>query len=148
VENEEDLTAAALLFFSPAVMNFKDATPAGFDIVELRTGRLHKIRLSTARTLGEEDRMSRIVKCYCRSHDVLTAADAEMQKRPTFVFPAEHFKNLVGLIGRELVGRIYTDTEQRRVKFYLDLKEHAGFHLEDNRSDLESPWYDESALKE
>lgn len=126
-----------------------EAAPApDYDTVELRTGRLHKLRHAEARVLGEEDRMVWVVKCYCRSHDVLTAADAEMQKRPTFVFPAQFFKNLEGLIGKELEGRIYRDSEQHRVKFFLDLKEHAGFHLEPEMSDLQSPWYDESVLKE
>jgi len=121
---------------------------ADYDTVELRTGRLHKIRRSEARTLGDEDRMVPVVKCYCRSHDVLTTADAELQKRPTFVFPEQFFKNLEGLIGKELEGRIYTDTEQRRVKFYLDLKEHAGFQMEEGELNLHSPWYDDSVLKE
>ncbi|MBL0159747.1 MAG: hypothetical protein IPP47_21965 [Bryobacterales bacterium] len=126
-----------------------EAMPApDYDTVELRTGRLHKLRHAEARVLGEEDRMVWVVKCYCRSHDVLTAADAEMQKRPTFVFPTQFFKSLEGLIGKELEGRIYRDSEQHRVKFFLDLKEHAGFHLEHEMADLQSPWYDESALKE
>ncbi|HSB15144.1 MAG TPA: hypothetical protein VLE22_11850 [Bryobacteraceae bacterium] len=119
-----------------------------YDTVELRTGRLHKIRRSQARLLGEEDRIVQVVKCYCRSHDVVTAADAELQQRPTFVFPAQFFKNLESLIGRELEGRIYSDSQKRRVKFYLDLKEHAGFQLEENHNDLQSPWYDEGVLKE
>jgi hypothetical protein len=119
-----------------------------YDTVELRTGRLHKIRRSDARMLGEDDRMMPVVKCYCRSHDVITAADAEMQTRPTFVFPAPLFKNLENLIGAELEGLIYRDSEQHRVKFYLDLKEHAGFQCDEDRSDLQSPWYDDSVLKE
>jgi hypothetical protein len=119
-----------------------------YDTVELRTGRLHKIRRSQARMLGEDDRIVQVVKCYCRSHDVVTAADAELQQRPTFVFPAQFFKNLESLIGRELEGRIYSDSQKRRVKFYLDLKEHAGFQLEENHNDLQSPWYDEGVLKE
>lgn len=119
-----------------------------YDTVELRTGRLHKIRRSQARLLGEEDRIVQVVKCYCRSHDVVTAADAELQQRPTFVFPAQFFKNLESLIGRELEGRIYSDSQKRRVKFYLDLKEHAGFQLEEDHNDLQSPWYDEGVLKE
>jgi hypothetical protein len=119
-----------------------------YDTVELRTGRLHKIRRSQARMLGEEDRIVQVVKCYCRSHDVVTAADAELQQRPTFVFPAQFFKNLESLIGRELEGRIYSDSQKRRVKFYLDLKEHAGFQLEEDHNDLQSPWYDEGVLKE
>jgi hypothetical protein len=119
-----------------------------YDTVELRTGRLHKIRRSQARMLGEDDRIVQVVKCYCRSHDVVTAADAEQQQRPTFVFPAQFFKNLESLIGRELEGRIYSDSQKRRVKFYLDLKEHAGFQLEENHNDLQSPWYDEGVLKE
>jgi hypothetical protein len=121
---------------------------ADYDTVELRTGRLHKIRRSQARTVGTEDCMVSVVKCYCRSHDVLTQADAEQQRRPTFVFSDEHFKNLEGLIGKELEGRIYSDSSQRRVRFYLDLKEHAGFQLEDDHRDLQSPWYDDSVLKE
>jgi hypothetical protein len=119
-----------------------------YDSVELRTGRLQKIRLSEARMLGDDDRMAAVVKCYCRSHDVLTAEEAEKQKRPTFVFAAQFFKSLEGLIGRELEGRIYSDSAQHRVKFYLDLKEHAGFQFEDERNDLNSPWFDESVLKE
>jgi hypothetical protein len=63
------------------------------------------------------------------------------------VFPAQFFADLEGLIGKELEGRIYADTRERRVKFYLDLKEHAGFQLEGDRS-LHSPWYDDSVLKE
>ena len=119
-----------------------------YDMVELRSGRLHKIRRAEARMLGEDDRMVSVAKCYCRSHDVLTAAEAELQKRPTFVFPAHFFTNLEHLIGRDLEGRIYTDTHGRRVKFYLDLKEHAGFQLEEDNRDLHSPWYDDSVLKE
>jgi hypothetical protein len=116
--------------------------------VELRNGRLHKIRLSQARTVGEEDRMVSVAKCYCRWHDVITAADAEQLKRPTFVFPAQFFTDLESLIGRELEGRIYHDSAGRRVKFYLDLKEHAGFSLEEGKHQLESPWFDENILKE
>ncbi len=125
-------------------------TPAviDYDVVELRTGRLQKIRRSEARAVGEEDCMVPVAKCYCRSHDVLTAADAELQKRPTFVFPAQFFHDLENLIGRELEGRVYTDSQQRRVKFYLDLKEHAGFQLDEGDRSLHSPWYDDSVLKE
>jgi hypothetical protein len=119
-----------------------------YDTVELRAGRLHKVHLSEGRVLGEQDAMVRIVKCYCRSHDVLTAAEAESQRRPTFVFPEQYFKNLEVLIGRELEGRVYSDSRGRRVKFYLDLKEHAGFQLEEGDRDLHSPWYDDSVLKE
>ncbi|MFN7999000.1 MAG: hypothetical protein U0Q18_35590 [Bryobacteraceae bacterium] len=121
---------------------------AEYDMVELRTGRLHKIRRSDARMLGEDDRMVQVAKCYCRSHDVITAAEAEVQLHPTFVFPVQFFTDLEALIGRELEGRIYTDTQRRRVKFYLDLKEHAGFQLDEGDRDLHSPWYDESVLKE
>lgn len=128
------------------------AAPKGdndYDAVELRTGRLQKLRRSEARMLGEDDRMVPVAKCYCRSHDVLTSAEAELQSRPTFVFPAQFFTELENLIGKELEGRIYTDSRLRRVKFFLDLREHAGFQLEkpDNR-DLHSPWYDDSVLKE
>jgi hypothetical protein len=119
-----------------------------YDTVELRTGRLYKIHLSSARTLGEEDGMVQVAKCYCRSHDVITQEDAALQKRPTFVFPEQVFKSLESLIGRELVGRIYHDTVGRRVKFYLDLKEHAGFQTDDAHHYLHSPWYDDSVLKD
>lgn len=129
-------------------MNAETAVITEYDTVELRAGRLHKIRRAEARLLDHEDRMAPVVKCYCRSHDVITQSDAELQKRPTFVFPAALFKNLEGLIGKELEGLIYTDTPQHRVKFFLDLKEHAGFQLEEERSDLQSPWYDDSVLKE
>jgi hypothetical protein len=54
-----------------------------YDSVELRLGRLHKIRRSEARMLSEEDHMVPVAKCYCRSHDVLWAADAELQKPAT-----------------------------------------------------------------
>ncbi|HRJ18058.1 MAG: hypothetical protein M9913_18905 [Bryobacteraceae bacterium] len=119
-----------------------------YDAVELRTGRLSRIRCVEARQLGEVDRMVRVVKCYCRSHDVLTAEEAEQQKRPSFVFPVEHFLDLEGLIGQDLRGRVYKDTEQHRVRFFLDLKEHAGFKLGEGQVDLLSPWYDDSVLKE
>jgi hypothetical protein len=119
-----------------------------YDSVELRGGRLSKIRRSEARLLGENDRMAPVAKCYCRSHDVLTPAEAEQQQRPTFVFPAEFFKSLESLIGRELEGRIYTDNRGRRVRFYLDLKEHAGFQLDEGEHNLHSPWYGDSVLKE
>jgi hypothetical protein len=123
-----------------------------YDSVELRTGRLYRIRCSEARRLGEDDRMVRVVKCYCRTHDVLTAEEAELQKRPSFVFPVQFFENLENLIGRELEGRIYKDSRLHRVKFFLDLKEHAGFRLEqdhqENQPNLNSPWYDDSVLKE
>lgn len=119
-----------------------------YDSVELRAGRLLKIRRSEARMLGEDDRMVPVAKCYCRSHDVLTAAEAEFQRRPTFVFPAQFFSDLEGLIGKELEGRIYADSEGRRVKFHLDLNEHAGFQLEEGDRGLYSPWYDDNVLKE
>lgn len=122
--------------------------PSEYDVVELRSGRLHKIRRSEARMVGEEDRMVPVAKCYCRTHDVLTQADAEMQKRPTLVFPIQFFQELEGLIGKELEGRIYYDTGRRRVKFLLDLKEHAGFQTEEENRQLESPWFDENILKE
>ena len=122
--------------------------PPDYDTVELRGGRLIKIRRSEARLLGAEDRMVRVAKCYCRSHDVLTAAEAESQRRPTFVFPEEYFVELENLIGRELAGRIYTDSEGRRVKFHLDLNEHAGFQLDDADRRLYSPWYDDNVLKD
>lgn len=119
-----------------------------YDVVELRSGRLHKIRRSEARMVGEEDRMVTVAKCYCRSHDVLTQAEAEMQKRPSLVFPSQFFQELEDLIGKELVGRIYYDTSRHRVKFLLDLREHAGFQMEESSRQLESPWFDESVLKE
>ena len=61
-----------------------DNSASDYDPVELRGGRLHKIRRSEARMLGDEDRMVPVAKCYCRSHDVVTAAEAELQRRPTF----------------------------------------------------------------
>jgi hypothetical protein len=119
-----------------------------YDAVELRTGRLHRIRRSEGRMLGDDDRMVQVAKCYCRSHDVLTSAEAEQQVRPTFVFPVQFFADLENLIGKELEGRIYTDSRLRRVKFFLDLREHAGFQLEEDDRSLHSPWYDDSVLKE
>lgn len=98
--------------------------------------------------LGEDDRMVEVAKCYCRSHDVLTPTEAEQQRRPTFVFPIQFFRDLESLIGKELEGRIYSDSQGRRVKFYLDLKEHAGFQLDEGDRSLHSPWYDDSVLKE
>lgn len=129
-------------------MTVHNAPSSDYDTVELRTGRLHKIRRAEGRMLGEEDRIVQVVKCYCRSHDVVTSADAELQSHPTFVFPATFFKSLESLIGRELEGRLYSDSQHRRVKFYLDLKEHAGFQLEEDHDDLQSPWYDEGVLNE
>jgi hypothetical protein len=123
-------------------------TTHDYDSVELRAGRLLKIRLSEARQLGDQDRMAQVVKCYCRSLDVMTAEEAERQRRPTFVFPAQYFRDLENLIGKELEGRIHADTEGRRVKFHLNLFEHAGFQLEDGDRHLFSPWYDDSVLKE
>lgn len=119
-----------------------------YDTVELRTGRLQRIHRSQGRALGEQDGMTAVVKCYCRTLDVITSEDAELQRRPTFVFPALFFENLEGLIGKELEGRLYRDSLHSRVRFYLDLKEHAGFQLEDDQEDLLSPWYDEGVLKE
>jgi len=119
-----------------------------YDIVELRSGRLRKIQRSEARTVGTEDRMMAVAKCYCRSHDVVTQLEAEQQFRPAFVFPVQHLRDLESLIGQELVGRAYFDTEGRRVKFLLDLKEQAGFRIEEGMHQLESPWFDESVLKE
>ncbi len=119
-----------------------------YDSVELRGGRLHRIRRAEARMLGDEDRMVQVAKCYCRSHDVVTSAEAEQQTRPTFVFPAQFFNDLENLIGKELEGRIYADSRLRRVRFYLDLKEHAGFQLDEGDRNLNSPWYDDSVLKE
>ena len=129
-------------------MLLRNAVGTEYDTVELRTGRLHKIRRSDARMLGEEDQMVEVAKCYCRSHDVVTTADAEQQKRPTFVFPVRFFKDLENLIGKELEGRIYADSQERRVKFYLDLKEHAGFQSDLDDRSLHSPWYDDGVLKE
>ena len=129
-------------------MTAHPVTAMEYDTVDLRTGRLHQLRRSEARILGEEDRMVPVAKCYCRSHDVITAADAEQQRRPTFVFPAEYFRDLETLIGKELEGRVYSDSRGRRVKFYLDLKEHAGFQMEEGDRNLRSPWYDDSVLKE
>lgn len=122
--------------------------PVDYDTVELRAGRLHKIRRSEARMLGDDDRMVPVAKCYCRSHDVVTQQDAEQLRRPAFVFPLQFFRDLENLIGRELEGRIYHDTDGRRVRFLLDLKEHAGFQLEQESHELESPWFDEAVLKE
>ncbi len=125
-----------------------NVVPPDYDSVELRGGRLIKLRRSEARILGGEDRMVPVAKCYCRSHDVLTAADAELQRRPTFVFPGQLFMELETLIGKELEGRIYTDIEGRKVKFHLDLREHAGFQLDEGDRSLYSPWYDDSVLKD
>jgi hypothetical protein len=129
-------------------MTPEDTVVPDYDTVELRAGRLHKIRRSEGRMLGEDDRMVLVAKCYCRSHDVLTPAEAEQQRRPTFVFPVHFFKNLENLIGKDLEGRVYSNSEERRVKFYLDLKDHAGFQLEEGHVALDSPWYDDSVLKE
>ncbi len=130
------------------MLNLHAAGPGDYDSVELRSGRLWKIRRSEARTLGEEDRMVPVAKCYCRSHDVVTAAEAEQQRRPTFVFPAKFFADLENLIGRELEGRILTDSAGRRVRFHLNLNEHAGFQTEEGDRSLYSPWYDDSVMKE
>ena len=119
-----------------------------YDSVELRGGRLIRIRRAEARALGDHDGMVSGAKCYCRSLDVLSAAEAEQQRRPTFVFPAEYFSDLEGLIGKELEGLIYADTQGRRAKFYLNLSEHAGFQLDPADRSLLSPWYDDSVLKE
>jgi hypothetical protein len=121
---------------------------ADYDTVELRVGRLHKIHRSQARLLGDEDCMVPVAKCYCRSHDVVTAADAELQSRPTFVFPVQFFADLESLIGKELEGRLYSDSHGRRVKFHLDLSEHAGFQMGEGDRNLDSPWYDDSVTKE
>jgi hypothetical protein len=129
-------------------MPVEAAVRVDYDTVELRSGRLHKIHRSEARMLGEDDRMVEVAKCYCRTHDVLTVADAEQQSHPTFVFPVQFFADLEGLIGRELEGRIYADSRDRRVKFFLDLKEHAGFQLDEGDRSLHSPWYDDSVLHE
>jgi hypothetical protein len=119
-----------------------------YDTVELRNGRLHKIRLTGGRQLGDQDLMVKVVKCYCRSHDILTPVEAELQSRPTFVFPEQYFADLEALIGREIEGRVYSDSRGRRVKFSLDVKEHAGFRFAGNDRDLHSPWYDDTVLKE
>ena len=128
------------------------ATPTAatfdYDSVELRGGRLYKLRRSEARVLDEHDRTVAVAKCYCRSTDVITAAEAEQQRRPTFVFPIEFFANLENLIGKELEGRVYADSHGRRVRFHLDLSEHAGFQLDEEDHSLRSPWYDDSVLKD
>ena len=136
------------LYLSQIIMTPQNARAADYDSVELRGGRLLKIRRSDARMLGDDDRMAPVVKCYCRSHDVLTPAEAELQRRPTFVFAAEFFSDFENLIGKELEGRIYTDTAGRRVKFHLDLNKHSGFQTEEGDRSLSSPWYDDSVLKE
>lgn len=89
-----------------------------------------------------------VVKCYFHSRDVLAAADAKMQKRLAFAFSTQFFKNLESLIVRDFEGRLYRDSQQHRVKFYLDLKAHAGFRLDEEQSDPQSPLYDESAIQE
>ena len=129
-------------------MTVKPVVATDYDSVELCGGRLVKIRRSTARMLGDDDRMVPVTKCYCRSRDVLTAAEAEAQRRPTFIFPEQFFADLEGLIGKELEGRILSDSNRRRVRFHLDLNEHAGFQLEEGDRSLYSPWYDDNALKE
>jgi hypothetical protein len=126
----------------------QEAHAPDYDSVELRGGRLYKLRRCEARTLGEVDRMTLSAKCYCRSNDVLTAADAEQQSHPSFVFPIEFFANLESLIGKELQGRIFSDSRGRRVRFQLDLTEHAGFQIDREDRALISPWYDDSVLKE
>lgn len=122
--------------------------PLEWDSVELRSGRLRRIKRAEARLVDSEDGMLAVAKCYCRSHDVVTQAEAEMQMRPAFVFPLEALRELEPLIGQELVGRVYFDSSGRRVKFLLDLKEQAGFRMEEGVHQLESPWFDESVLKE
>ncbi len=123
-------------------------TAPEYDSVELRGGRLYKIRLSQARELGENDGMVAVAKCYCRSHDVITSVEAEQQMRPTFVFPVQFFSDLESLIGRELEGRIYASSTSRRVRFFLDLREHAGFQLDHPDRSLHSPWYDALVLND
>lgn len=122
--------------------------PLDWDSVELRAGRLRKIKRSEARLVEGEDGMLTVAKCYCRTHDVVTQAEAEEQMRPAFVFPLEVLQVLEGLIGQELVGRAYFDTDGRRVKFLLDLREQAGFRTEEGIHQLESPWFDESVLND
>ncbi|MCX6629422.1 MAG: hypothetical protein NTW28_17530 [Candidatus Solibacter sp.] len=129
-------------------MPLETTAATDYDSVELRGGRLVKIRRAEARTLGEKDGMAPVAKCYCRSHDVITPAEADLQRRPTFVFPAEFFSDLESLIGKELEGRIYSDSPRRRVKFHLDLSEHAGFQVDEGDRSLQSPWFDDSVLKE
>jgi hypothetical protein len=119
-----------------------------YDSVELRGGRLYKLRRCEARTLGDQDGMTPVAKCYCRTNDVISASEAEQQHHPTFVFPMEFFSNLESLIGKELQGRVYSDSRGRRVKFQLDLSEHAGFQIDEEGRILRSPWYDDSVLKE
>jgi hypothetical protein len=127
-------------------------TPDGhapdYDSVELRGGRLYKLSRSEARVLGDDDRMALVAKCYCRSIDIQTPAEAEQQRRPGFVFPVEHFPNLESLIGKELQGRVFSDSQGRRVRFQLDLTEHAGFQIDREDRTLHSPWYDDSVLKD
>ena len=119
-----------------------------YDSVELRGGRLYKLRRCEARTLGDRDGMTLVAKCYCRTNDVLTPAEAEQQRHPSFVFPIEFFPNLESLIGKELEGRIFSDNQGRRIRFQLDLSEHAGFQIDAEDRNLLSPWYDDSVLKE
>jgi hypothetical protein len=63
-------------------------------------------------------------------------------------FPIEFFGDLESLIGKELQGRIFSDSRGRRVKFQLDLTEHLGFQIDEEGRALRSPWYDDSVLKE
>jgi len=133
--------------------NLKMATPADaripdYDSVELRGGRLYKLSRAEARVLGEEDHMAFVVKCYCRTTDVLTPAEAEQLRHPSFVFSIEYFADLESLIGKELRGRIYSDSRGRRVRFQLELSEHAGFQIDHEDHALRSPWYDDSVLKD
>src|SRR6266542_1205828 len=74
-----------------AILVSNRMTTNDYDAVELRGGRFHKLRRADARRLGDDDGMVPVAKCYCRSHDIVTAADADLQRRPTFVFPAAFF---------------------------------------------------------
>ena len=46
------------------------------------------------------------------------------------------------------MSQLYTGSQRRRVKFLPDLKEHAGFHMEEGERNLRSPWRDDSVVKE
>lgn len=137
-------------YLSPVLRSqaMNSVEPLEWDSVELRAGRLRRIKRAEARLVDSEDGMLAVAKCYCRTHDVVTQAEAEMQMRPAFVFPVDDLHVLESLIGQELVGRAYFDSPGRRVKFLLDLKEQAGFRMEEGVHQLESPWFDESVLNE
>ena len=104
-------------------MHAQSAIPAvEYDSVELRAGRLHRIRRAQARVVGEQDGMAdgrQVLLPLARRPHRRRGRDADPAHRLSS--PSNTSSTWENLIGKELEGRILTDSGQRQRQFYLDL---------------------------